>query len=521
MKIFKTYLLPIFILTISALAMQSCKDKESSEENASGSMGGSPEQFASNVNKQLAAVGNDDADMYMTAGLARLLDQADFSLKGGNIELPQDLKTILSNVGDNPKEITQALNSIKGVDYSSVLLAADTKKQQFILVASVNYDQFLQSLRKAPNNKGVKSGQFNGYQTIENGNYTIVSKDGLLFAPFSEDILNNGATPQVIVGAVEEWKNNATKSPIAQWKKDFLTQNNVLNILCDPKSMSDLADLTPLPHKQQRLLDKFREFIPGDYTEMSINLEGPSLVMNSAAVDKNGTPVNLNIAGNFDTKLLEYASPNDVMAMSLSINSKTAKNIADNITDIAEIIDPDKFTASDKAKVKSIISLVAASWPTRGIFFTVGVDKDVTVATAMSRPTEELFNVVIAAEFDNDMVASGIYGLLQQKFAEEGKDVIIKQDGNIIAISNKPIKKYTSNPYDASMFKGSAFALQYIVNQNNLPQAYDVFKQMNITEGIDFKGSVRNTGGNATLTLTGTNKKLIPAIYNILLKAGM
>lgn len=521
MKIIRYYLLPVLILAISALCMQSCKDKDKKEES-SDSLVVNAGQFASTVNNLLTAVGTDDADLYITGSAARVLEQSGFTINDGKIEMPANLKKILSNLDENPARISKDLNSLKGLDYTAAAVVVNSAQQEAIFVANVNYDEFLQSIRAAGQNK-VRSGQTNGYQVIVIDNaFTFVSKDGMLFFPISKNIFSAGETnPNAAVQAVEQWKTNAGQKPMASWKKNYLSQYKVVNVLSNPKKTAEVAGLTGFSNRQQQIMEKFRQMIPGEYTEMDINLEGPSMVMNSAAVTKDGTPVNLGIAGNFDTNLMKYSSPNDFLAVSLAINAKTAKNIANTLMEIAEMDDAINLSSSKKAFVKGIIPIIAASWPTRGIYFTLGLDKNFSPLDAMNRSPKELINMVIAAKFDNDLVASGVYTLVQEKLREEHIDLVVKQDGNNVVISNRPVTTYNSHPFDTSLFTGSAIAFQFIINQGNMPQIYKLIKQMdmNITEGFNISGAVRNTGGNAKFTITGTNQNLIPALLNIALRA--
>lgn len=346
----------------------------------------------------------------------------------------------------------------------------------------------------------------------------FVVKNNLTYVVFTEDSCMTGTNAENYISTLID---KAKLQPLSQWKKDFLTQGDIINILTTSRLLKDtFEDKTMIPG----LADVF---ITGEFVKCSIGLQAQTAIVTIHTADSNGIEVKSEITGHFNPDLLQYAGADDFAAISLCLNEGTATKIA--------------------KKTELPLNYLADS----GLFISAGFKEGFTV-TDFENP--DAYHFVMAADLKPDKANEAYTAackLISMTFASLGtpsnsegfKCVIFKipyntffdystgewaskymnlrvgLDGNILVVSNGPILKDSGNIFDSRVFSNNALTLQVIANAEtvNLLQQFGLVD----TQGLNVTLTSDNDMSKLEIIATGTTERFLPAVFEFLSKFGL
>jgi len=305
-KLHRNYFLQalLFVLAVVGMNSCSCNSKETIED-------------------KLTYLVSDDADVIMTGDISRALSALEISVKDDKLVLPDYLLDFVSTAGGrrSARELDESTDLIKGIDYTNAIVALRFEGEVPDMLISFNVtdeDEFYKSLTDI--NEDFDIEESGDYKVITNNEKAaFLIKDNL--ATF---VIEHGNPADVddAVELLDKWIAKAEESPLADWKKSYLTQPAIFSAWY---GFGMLNEANPYAmQKLQEQLDaagvdfKFDELSCG----IRLDLAGSSAKANITMFDSNGEVMKNPCAGTFDTSLLDYAISTDYVAASVAINEK-------------------------------------------------------------------------------------------------------------------------------------------------------------------------------------------------------
>ena len=510
---FKKILSPVALICAAVMMLSSCGNNTS-------------------VSDKIKEYIPDDCMMVMSGDAARVLGQLNCKTNSdGQIELSDEL----SQLASYDKDINKLLD-FKGIDWNNVVAGVRGKgeKMSVLVIFSVtDIDTFCKSMKDAEDDETLEVDKDGDYTTFGDKRHVIALKDNLGFLAIKNGTL---VKQSKAASTIDEWRDNAKKSPLADWKLDYMTQNRIFNMLIDGKKVGNML-MDFMPYGINSLPSM--EYLTKGFMGFHMDADGPQITMGGEFMDADGKTKTIPQAGSFDASLLAYASPKDIMAfgtgfgstkdMALGFGALPGMNkqmleqlqavydlfdgsslmgAAGPLNGLGSFTDPQydnwhfvaaaKLKGDNASKAKDLIAMLAAA-----------------ADSAAVTGNEMVLNIPVKYsydDFDYEYSEPDFYGddYVQQPKITYGK-LYIKQEGDVLVVSNAPISKQ-SNSFKAGEFEGKCGEFQFALTKSDLKE----YSGLEIPFGVSFVVDAPKGVGScsAVLALTDTEG----SIYDNLVK---
>lgn len=474
----------------------------------------------------------DDCMMVVSGDVERALGQLNCKTNSdGQIELPDELSQLTSY----DKDINKLLD-FKGIDWNNVVVGVRDKGEKLsalVIFSVTDIDTFCKSMKDAEDDETLEVDKDGDYTTFGDKRHVIALKDNLGFLAIKNGTL---VKQSKAASTIDEWRDNAKESPLADWKLDYMTQNRIFNMLIDGKKVGNML-MDFMPYGINSLPSM--EYLTKGFMGFHMDADGPQITMGGEFMDADGKTKTIPQAGSFDASLLAYASPKDIMAfgagfgstkdMALGFGALPGMNkqmleqlqavydlfdgsslmgAAGPLNGLGSFTDPQydnwhfvaaaKLKGDNASKAKDLIAMLAAA-----------------ADSAAVTGNEMVLNIPVKYsydDFDYEYSEPDFYGddYVQQPKITYGK-LYIKQEGDVLVVSNAPISKQ-SNSFKAGEFEGKCGEFQFALTKSELKE----YSGLEIPFGVSFVVDAPKGGGScsAVLALTDTEG----SIYDNLVK---
>ncbi len=474
----------------------------------------------------------DDCMMVVSGDVERALGQLNCKTNSdGQIELPDELSQLTSY----DKDINKLLD-FKGIDWNNVVVGVRDKGEKLsalVIFSVTDIDTFCKSMKDAEDDETLEVDKDGDYTTFGDKRHVIALKDNLGFLAIKNGTL---VKQSKAASTIDEWRDNAKESPLADWKLDYMTQNRIFNMLIDGKKVGNML-MDFMPYGINSLPSM--EYLTKGFMGFHMDADGPQITMGGEFMDADGKTKTIPQAGSFDASLLAYASPKDIMAfgagfgstkdMALGFGALPGMNkqmleqlqavydlfdgsslmgAAGPLNGLGSFTDPQydnwhfvaaaKLKGDNASKAKDLIAMLAAA-----------------ADSAAVTGNEMVLNIPVKYsydDFDYEYSEPDFYGddYVQQPKITYGK-LYIKQEGDVLVVSNAPISKQ-SNSFKAGEFEGKCGEFQFALTKSDLKE----YSGLEIPFGVSFVVDAPKGGGScsAVLALTDTEG----SIYDNLVK---
>lgn len=511
---FKKILSPVALVCAAVMTLASCGN-------------------SSSVSNKIKEYIPDDCMMVMSGDVERVLEQLNCKTNSdGQIELSDEL----SQLASYDKDINELLE-FKGIDWNNVVVGVRGKgeKMSVLMIFSVtDIDTFCKSMKDAEDDEDLEVDKDGDYTTLGDKHHVIALKDNLGFLA-----IKNGSLVKQSKAAstIDEWRDNAKESPLADWKLDYMTQNRIFNMLIDGKKVGNML-MDYMPYGFNSLPSM--EYLTKGFLGFHLDADGPRITMGGEFMDADGKIKTMSQTGSFDASLLAYASPKDIMAFGVGVGSTkdmaqglgvlpgmssqvleqlqaiydlfdggSVMGAAGPLNGLGSFTDPQydnwhfvvsaKLKDDNATKAKDMIALLAAA-----------TDSAVVTGNEMvlNIPVKYSYN-----DFDYEYSEPDFYGddYVSQPKITYGK-LYIKQEGNVLVASNAPISKQ-SNSFKVGEFEGKACEFQFALTKSDLKK----YSGLEIPFGVSFVVDAPKGGGtcSAELALTETKGSIYDNIVGV------
>lgn len=510
---FKKILSPVALVCAAVMTLASCGNNTS-------------------VSDKIKEYIPDDCMMVVSGDVERALGQLNCKTNSdGQIELPDELSQLTSY----DKDINKLLD-FKGIDWNNVVVGVRDKGEKLsalVIFSVTDIDTFCKSMKDAEDDETLEVDKDGDYTTFGDKRHVIALKDNLGFLAIKNGTL---VKQSKAASTIDEWRDNAKESPLADWKLDYMTQNRIFNMLIDGKKVGNML-MDFMPYGINSLPSM--EYLIKGFMGFHMDADGPQITMGGEFMDADGKTKTIPQAGSFDASLLAYASPKDIMAfgagfgstkdMALGFGALPGMNkqmleqlqavydlfdgsslmgAAGPLNGLGSFTDPQydnwhfvaaaKLKGDNASKAKDLIAMLAAA-----------------ADSAAVTGNEMVLNIPVKYsydDFDYEYSEPDFYGddYVQQPKITYGK-LYIKQEGDVLVVSNAPISKQ-SNSFKAGEFEGKCGEFQFALTKSDLKE----YSGLEIPFGVSFVVDAPKGGGScsAVLALTDTEG----SIYDNLVK---
>lgn len=510
---FKKILSPVALICAAVMMLASCGNNTS-------------------VSDKIKEYIPDDCMMVVSGDVERALGQLNCKTNSdGQIELPDELSQLTSY----DKDINKLLD-FKGIDWNNVVVGVRDKGEKLsalVIFSVTDIDTFCKSMKDAEDDETLEVDKDGDYTTFGDKRHVIALKDNLGFLAIKNGTL---VKQSKAASTIDEWRDNAKESPLADWKLDYMTQNRIFNMLIDGKKVGNML-MDFMPYGINSLPSM--EYLTKGFMGFHMDADGPRITMGGEFMDADGKTKTIPQAGSFDASLLAYASPKDIMAfgsgfgstkdMALGFGALPGMNkqmleqlqavydlfdgsslmgAAGPLNGLGSFTDPQydnwhfvaaaKLKGDNASKAKDLIAMLAAA-----------------ADSAAVTGNEMVLNIPVKYsydDFDYEYSEPDFYGddYVQQPKITYGK-LYIKQEGDVLVVSNAPISKQ-SNSFKAGEFEGKCGEFQFALTKSDLKE----YSGLEIPFGVSFVVDAPKGGGScsAVLALTDTEG----SIYDNLVK---
>ena len=253
------------------------------------------------LGEKLDAVATDESVYIAVGDIDRLLDQLDVTVKDGRLELPPYLQS-LANMFAVSRMDRAAIDGVteraSGVNYGNAVFAVTPRGAGFAAMLAFGVDN-AKDLDETLKNVGLHADE-------------VAVRDGLGYVVFADREIKRG---DAILAVVDEVRAAAESAPLASWKRDYLSEPKVFAQLSMPKKAMELIGVRAggtinLPS----LIDE------SEYVGLRFDLDGQTAKTAIRNFDASGKALDLKYAGKADTALLDYAYPDDFVALMLCMD---------------------------------------------------------------------------------------------------------------------------------------------------------------------------------------------------------
>ena len=535
MKLLRNYCFQALLFVISVVMMQSC----SCNKNSS-------------LSDKLNAVVSDKTQLVLTGDIERLFEQMEIKVVNGKVELPDYLATAINgNLGEAYKHnFYRVIENLKGVDYNNALLAFNNigvNMEALFVFGVEDESDFVDTFEKL--SKSYAKGSAGDYATVGGDFFQIFVKDHLGFMVYTIGGFQKGEKGAETIDA---WMKEASETPLTTWKKDYLTQEAVGTMLFATEAANVLPGMAE--RMKAQLAPVGLDSLASGYLGMSCKLDKQDINLSIVSMDKDGKQIETSMMGKFNEALIGYASNIDIFAASLDMNQKgydsLSKGISAQLNQIGMLL-----TNSQAQYVKDLYTRVA-NLPSEylsegGMFLAASLAEDVDPVKLLSDPSSlSNYHIVFAADLkpakaqeafkliteslsnlsniplEDTSAKSEIPGMKQNTLTSryisdydfynetdkyETLTMNIGLDGNVLVISNAPIRKSDVKQFDKEVFKSSMVAMQLVLNES-VPS---VKKQLNLPFGVNAYSKSTGATTELNIKVTDTQKNIIPALLGL------
>lgn len=512
---FKKILSPVALVCAAVMTLASCGN-------------------SSSVSNKIKEYIPDDCMMVLSGDVERVLGQLNCKT---NSDEQIELSDELSQLASYDKDINKLLE-FKGIDWNNVVVGVRGKgeKMSVLVIFSVtDIDTFCKSMKDAEDDETLEVDKDGDYTTFGDKRHVIALKDNLGFLAIKNGTL---VKQSKAASTIDEWRDNAKESPLADWKLDYMTQNRIFNMLINGKKMADIimSDYMMIPGIKNM---PYMEYLTKGFMGFHMDADGPRITMGGEFMDADGKTKTIPQAGSFDASLLAYASSKDIMAFGAGIGSTKDmaqgfgalpgmnKQMLEQLQAVYDLFDGSSLmgAAGPLNGLESFTNMKYNNWhfvlaaklkgdnasKAKDMLAMLAAATDSAVATG----NEMVLNIPVDYsydDFDYEYSEPDFYGddYVPQPKITYGK-LYIKQEGNVLVMSNAPISKQ-SNSFKAGEFEGKCGEFQFALTKSDLKE----YSGLEIPFGVSFVVDAPKGGGScsAVLALTDTEG----SIYDNLVK---
>lgn len=510
-----------------------------------------------NLDVKLDTAISDSIEVVFTGDIKMLFEQTDITVKNGHVKLPEYIANIfggsvMTTHDSNDMTMSKILDTLDGVEYDDVVLAFNAEKVEglegMLVFGLTDKKDFINSLKKI--DPDLREGMAQDFVTIGHGGHHILIKDNLAYCAFND---YGELMPDEAARIIERWNRYAETAPLAAWKKDYLTQKRVMNGLISVSTITSSTDHL----MKHSVMAQFNSLSPVDkdgYIGFGANLEGPSLKFFVSNFDKGGKICDTDMNGNFNTEMMRFASPDDIIAISWCLNQKGYEFIAQasanpSLKKNMQLAQPYAELSREIYGFLSRYGDVPAEYLSEGgVFVAGGLASDFSL-TDFLKPSA--YHFVLAADLKPGKAEAAYAGIVKninsllsdsparyslsnvtlngisQKAvsipyvsdydnmagisATSNLECYVALVGNILVVSNKPVCRYESNPFSKDIFSGKMMAAQVI-----LPATSPIMEIAGIKTGFEIWSESDGTTGELVISFPDTDRKFIPELFGLL-----
>lgn len=503
MKIFRSYFFQALLFVAAVVAMQSC----------------SCNKLESPADKLDDCV-PDDVDMVIVGDVARVLEQAGIGVKDGGLELPGYLTDAIDFFNGDSEIVAETLGTDIGIDWTNAVFAAkgiSTGDPDAIICFNVTDEDKLYSAMEGLSDK-IEKDQEDDYITIGDHSGSILIKDHTGWMVMSD---GRPLAGEKAVKMLEKWREKAQKKPLADWKKQYLTQQAAVTMLISGREIRDRE-------ANQGAMLVTGEPMAGSWIGATVDFDGSSLRCAMTMFGKDGKTLPDNMVGAINTDLLKYAGKDALVAVAGNLKPVAISTIA--ARELSSIRNDYRYhgyyySTSHYLEMKEKFWEQIPTHVNGTVMAFVGMDHQhkpsVTVAVecksaqAAQELESSLREMVMSKEgqidvpvevpaAEGDSIAQPVRAY---PYTPEQLGCYTRTDGNVLVVSTEPAQQGANNRFDADVFNGKGVAAQVIFdNKGDLLGGYD------LPYGMDIKASAgTDMDVKASVTLTDTQMNIIPA----------
>lgn len=511
--------------------------------------GGCSSKKNNGADAQLAAIAADKSLMVVSGDIKRLFDQLDIKSDDGHVVLPDYMVNALNLLGgEQGRKVVAEVQSFEGVDFTDITMSLNDVDGQMLgtLAFAVTDDDDLEDwLTKAAGH--VEESKTDGCEVLSTGDFAVVLSDDMGFVLFNERKTLQGADA---VAALNELKARSAANPLSDWKKTYLAQESVVKILVDGQ-LSKAVTVDEAPGMTAHPFMKTMGVNDNDpyYVGMTMNLDGPTVSATIEALGPKGDVMKSPYMGRFDTSLMEYAYPTDIVGVSVAMNrlgyemiGQSAKQAfeGEQASDFSELMDMRYY----RQLVDELVNIPAEYLTEGGLFGSFGIAEGQTLGT-FNNTSPRSYHLVVAARVQPDKALAAFDGVCAQiarmagtpgckgsqggmstyvvplstadrfdykkgYWISETMDITVALDNDVLIVTNSEIRKNASTPFSKQLFEGSCLAIQSVVNDKT-----PVFKDMGMKEGLEIEMAVKDGKTEARATVTDTQKNFLQAVLGV------
>lgn len=137
-------------------------------------------------------------------------------------------------------------------------------------------------MKDAEDDEDLEVDKDGDYTTLGDKHHVIALKDNLGFLA-----IKNGSLVKQSKAAstIDEWRDNAKESPLADWKLDYMTQNRIFNMLIDGKKVGNML-MDYMPYGFNSLPSM--EYLTKGFLGYHLDADGPRITMGGEFMDADG-----------------------------------------------------------------------------------------------------------------------------------------------------------------------------------------------------------------------------------------
>lgn len=465
---------------------------------------------------------SDNTDMVMKIDLERALGTLDIqSNEDGQLSLPSDLNSLLTSVmSSSDMNDLRKLLDFKGFDWNNAVvgmrygnLGAGRPDIEMLMVFSVlDDDQFAESIKSLSESR-FTVGKEGDYMTIGDDKGAIMVDGRVGYIAISS---NGVCTAPAAANMIDAWKEDADKTPMAEWKVNYVATERMGTMLMSMAPIMQAAE-----RQDREMMSSVPSALKNGYVGVTFDIQDATVSMSMAWLDEKGGKINVPGLRNCDPSLMKYANGKDWLVACAGIGDLTI--FKDNLIK-ASRGDRDVAAFCDQWLGKLSNSAVMFAAGPMGL-------------EAFTSPSPSKWHMVLAVRFDNRATADELFAMVASnagasasageftaripydtdydystgQYTEVYMNIYGKLDGATIILSTQPVTSTGGCKIPAAEFTGKTVAVVAQVDKSDA-----ILSQFAIPVG--FKATLTGNGSeaNGAFTITGTDKKFFKALMGIL-----
>lgn len=479
----------------------------------------------------------DDATVVVTFDAARAVKATGCSIgDDGTLEPSDAIDDLLALMNRRNRDDLQSLFATKGMDWSNAVIAVTFKNASVdaLVVWSVDDEkEFAKALADELNwDVDLDNG---GYVTVTSANdqTSVVMRDGLAFIAVANQRTCHSAKA---IRQVEQWADDASHSPLADWKLSHLTQPAVVQVMADGQTLANLLkDQFDHPRYQSNgpaygMLQTAIKYMADGYTFLTFDVDGAKMTAKMTSTDAQGNARKLPVQGKFDADLFKYTTQTDVFAVAVADFTDLVKYGTEQMpTEIQEIYgDINRhakgsalFAAGPKGGKTEAFSRLTnmANWHFV-LAFQFDTPESASRTLKATTETVKLAGIDIVGQNDKSVTIKYVAGYRENPLYEYWEDgyntpeyahITLTADGRNLVATSDSLTRTGNKALEATIPAGSALAIGCA-----LPKTYQLMRTLNATCGFDGTLAVDADAVTMTLQVTDTDMTFFEALGTIM-----